>query len=156
MNTGLWAREVRDQVIRPTLRRMGDRYASESAVRLLCMTAAHESGFVYLRQVGGPALGIYQMEPPTFRDHMTWIRGDLAAVVTEHAGPAPAAERIIGDMAFATIMARIHYWRRPEPLPDDVDGMAAYAKRWWNTPLGAATERDYADAFDRLFPPVTW
>ena len=42
---------------------------SEASTNLLCMVAAHESGgFKYCRQIGGPAVSIFQMEPATFYD----------------------------------------------------------------------------------------
>ena len=42
---------------------------SESAIRLLCMIAAHESGgFRFTKQIRGPAVSLFQIEPASFRD----------------------------------------------------------------------------------------
>lgn len=44
---------------------------SDAAVNLLLGTAAQESEFgKYIRQIRGPALGVFQMEPATF----DWLR----------------------------------------------------------------------------------
>jgi hypothetical protein len=62
------ANQLRHYVVRPTLRRLG--LWSKSAENLLMGTAAQESHLgTYLHQVGGgPAKGIFQMEPATERD----------------------------------------------------------------------------------------
>lgn len=48
---------------------------------------------------------------------------------------------LITDLAYATAMARLVYYRRPEPLPEahDLDGLARYWKAHFNTDLGAGT-----------------
>ena len=121
------------------------------------MTAAHESGgFVHRRQIGGPALGIFQMEPATHDDiwehyliARSYLRASIRAVIP--IGPIPKAEYMETSDPYACAMARAHYRRVSEPLPDagDLGGMAAYAKRHWNTPAGAATPQKYLDAYRR-------
>jgi hypothetical protein len=46
-----------------------------------------------------------------------------------------------GNILFQIAIARMKYLRAPGALPaaDDLPGLAAYYKRHWNTPLGAAT-----------------
>ena len=47
----------------------------QSAIDLLLGTAAQESAFgTYLRQVNGPALGAFQMEPATFKSVKAWAQ----------------------------------------------------------------------------------
>ena len=60
-------KQFKDLIVEPVLHAMG--MYSESAVNLLLMTVAHESRMGhYIAQVGGPALGVYQIEPTTARD----------------------------------------------------------------------------------------
>lgn len=119
---------------------------SETAVRLLLMICAHESGgFTYCKQRGGPALGLFQMEPPTF-DHVTnYLKrsGRFPAV-----RPLPV-ERLVIDVEYAAAIARVYLWTFPEPLPvaDDLEGLARYAKKYWNTADGAATADKYLSDF---------
>jgi len=55
------------------------------------------------------------------------------------------------------IFARIYLWRISEAIPDaaDVDGLAEYAKTYWNTEAGKATPKLYADAYKKYFAPST-
>lgn len=120
---------------------------SESAVRLLLMIAAHESGgFMYCRQKGGPAIGLFQMEEPTFKHVIEYLQrtGKFPAVNT-----TLPFERMLTDATHAAAIARVYLYTFPEPLPDpdDLDGLAAYAKKYWNTTAGAATESDYKNAY---------
>ena len=126
--------------------------ASPAAVELLTMIAAHESGgFLYVRQISGPALGLYQMERPAFRDVQRYI-----AVRPERFGHLIDLEDVTFpylnfDQRLATQAARIYLMMEPEPLPhpDDCVGLARYCKTHWNTPAGKATEDDYLSDFER-------
>lgn len=150
--------QLRQHVIRPTLQHL--RLWSEAAEALLLGTAAQESaGGRFLRQLsGGPAVGIYQMEPATHADiwrNFLAYHGDLARQVRElrstvspHIDPA---QEMVGNLYYATAMARAHYLRVPEPLPDaaDLSGMAAYWKAHYNTALGAGTQDQFIAAWTR-------
>ena len=146
-------------IIKPVLESMG--YYSVAAENLLLGTALQESGLRYLKQLGGgPALGVYQMEPATHQD--IWInylnaREDLKYKVLEwHEesmidDPVNAEEvtrqpsAMTWNLAYATAMARVHYLRVPEPLPEahNVMDMAEYWKAHFNTPRGAGTPEEY-------------
>lgn len=148
----------KELIIEPTLKRF-DLY-SEAATNLLLGTAIQESRLTYLKQLGnGPALGVYQMEPSTHDDiwenylkFNTVLRwriggGDKSA----HTPTRPRSHKsLVSDLAYATIMARIHYLRRPEALPeaDDVEGMAQYWKDHYNTHLGKGTAAEYLDGWE--------
>ena len=158
--------QLREYVIRPTLHQLD--WWSESAEELLMLTAAAESlGGQFLRQVGGgPARGIFQMEPATHND--IWRNYLLTS-----ARRAPYADRIRGlvprealespegavrditqlatNLGYAAAMCRAHYRRVPAALPpaDDIRSLAAYWKAYYNTHLGAgrpeeAIEKYYA------------
>ena len=68
-------------IIRPALEAI-DLY-SKAAEELLLGTAIQESRLVYLKQIGGgPALGLFQMEPATELDlvkNYIWYRPELHA-----------------------------------------------------------------------------
>ena len=139
--------------LRNAIERALERYQlpnSESAIRLLLMIAAHESGgFMYCRQKRGPALGLFQMEPPTFDHVMEYL--DRTGRFLQLPRILPA-ERMVTDPVFAAGVARVYLYSIPKPLPspDDVIGLgkyAVYAKKFWNSELGAATPEDYETAF---------
>lgn len=127
---------------------------SEAAEELLLFTCANESdGGSFIHQIGGPALGIYQMEPTTYNDiWQNYIRGKidlyLKLLHSFNAPTMPSEERLIWDLRFATAMARIHYARVDKPLPaaSDIDGIWNYYKTYYNTNLGKA---DYHDAIEK-------
>lgn len=160
--------QLRELVVRPTLRYLDPLVPySETAVELLMMTQAHETnGGAFLKQVNGPALGIYQMEPAThddiwdnflkYNEKLTvrlWdTRGDTGMEETSY---------LIHNVLYATAMARVHYYRDSEPLPGGdlsdesvIWQLAEYAKRVYNTEKGKATAQDYYDKYLKYCLPI--
>ena len=143
-------KQLKERVIVPTLKQLG--LYSEDAVELLLMIAAHESvKGEYIAQIVGPARGIYQMEGDTHDFLKSWMSSkkpemwySIGNLVTES-----KADMMMFDLRYATAMARVFFLRFPEALPSgsDVDAMAAYAKRRWNTSAGKATPADYKAAY---------
>ena len=152
--------QFRELVIRPTLKYLEPEIPySEEAEDLLFMTAAHESRLgSYLKQINGPALGVYQMEPDTHED--IWVnfleyRDELAWAVDFYDIKGDE-EPLVFDLRYATAMARVHYFRVKEALPKKdkfstyasyLKALSEYAKKYYNTELGKATADDYYKAF---------
>lgn len=140
---GINAEQFRELVVRPALQDM--RLHSQAAEDLVVGTAAQESRLAYLKQSPtGPALGVFQIEPATYRDYwQNYLRRRraLRERILRDVGATrqPPPEKLITDLRFAAIMCRVHYLRIRAPLPDagDVRGMAEYWKRYYNTHLGA-------------------
>ena len=155
MTAGLDPQDFRDHVIAPTLHRL--RLWSAEAEELLLGTALAESGLRRLRQLGGgPALGVYQMEPATHADIWRWLRrrrpllaDDIAALTAETnlSGSLERAPHLVTNLAYATAMTRAHYLRVRMPIPRGPDAQARYWKRSYNTPLGAGTVDHYLAAW---------
>lgn len=146
-------------VIRPTL--AGLELYSRAAEVLLLGTAITESRLSYIKQVGGgPAVGVYQMEPATYRDiHTNYLKfkGELRERVRDFSGRTPHdAPVLMGNMYYATAMARIHYLRVPIGLPkwDDAVGMAHYHKIHYNTMLGKTDPEESVAHFIRAIEVV--
>jgi len=149
--TGIRSSDLRNHIIRPTLKRIG--LWSEAAENLLMGTAAQESKMGhYLTQINGPALGIYQIEPATYRDlfdNYLQYRQEFSRKVGLY--NADGEHDLVFNLAYSTIVARVIYYRAPEPLPqaDDISGLAAYWKKYYNTPLGRGTEREFRHNYIR-------
>jgi hypothetical protein len=121
----------------------------------------------YLWQVGGgPAIGIYQHERRTVRDVARYmersrtlenVAGLFYADIPDVPSNIALQWQIATNLSLATVYARAHYWRVSEALPavDDIVGLAAYAKRHWNTSAGKATVDDYAQAYRCYFKTGT-
>lgn len=129
---------------------------SENAMNLLMGTCAQESSLgKYRRQLGGgPALGIFQMEPATFRDicdNFLRYKEDLQGKIKQVAGVAFFdANDLVNNDRLAACFARVHYLRVKESIPGDVAGWARYWKRYYNTPLGKGTEEEFIRNFKRM------
>ena len=156
------AEMVRLDVIRPTLKRMGlsttgNPFWSPEAEDLLLGTAAHESmGFMHRRQMGGgPALGLWQMEPATHDD--IWARylsaNGRALVVNGlrsllPSGVDPAARLLESNDIYACAMARIQYARStPFPIPKTLEEQAWYWDRWYNRNPEKGTPEEYVRSY---------
>lgn len=139
------AKQLRELIIRPTLKEMG--MWSESAENLLMGTAAQESMMGrYIKQRGkGPALGIYQCEPATHDDVVRWSR---AKGLLDFDSCRP--DRLVHDLKYATMIARLHYYRVPKALPaaDDIDGLSNYWKTYYNTRLGKGKSEEFVRNYE--------
>lgn len=131
--------------------------SSPAAHALLLGTAAQESCLGrYVRQVGGgPALGIFQMEPATFHDildNFLKFRPELMKRFKAKWPLRPEPERMVTDLLLAAVMARLLYFRVDESLPDahDIAALARYWKRHYNTPLGKGTPLEFSKNWHNL------
>jgi len=117
---------------------------SDAAIELLVMTCAVESGGgSFIKQVEGPALGIFQMEEATHDDiWRNFLMHDSRrlTLMQQHFGCVviPPAYRMVADLRYAAAMARLLYARFPDRLPakDDVEGLYEYYKKFYNTEKG--------------------
>ncbi|GBQ91007.1 hypothetical protein [Gluconobacter albidus] len=147
--SGLNLSQVRSLIVRPALQALG--LWSLAAENLLMGTMLVESGGVYLQQAGGgPAVGLWQMEPVTHDDCWeNWLcapgRSRQATALRQMIGYlAPSAALMIWNLKYAAGMARIRYQRVSAPLPaaDDAQALCAYWKTHYNTAGGGGAVND--------------
>ncbi len=130
---------------------------SAGAEQLLISTASMESdcGTYVMQKNNGPAVGVYQMEPATFRD--VWDYTDSS----KYFGPImeacnfkaiPTAAEMVTNIKFATIIARMNYYRFPEEIPDytDFEGIWNFYKKRWNTLKGDTTKEEFLAAYNKV------
>lgn len=148
-------------VIEPSLKEIG--LYSKGAEQLLLGTACVESRLgTYLRQIRGPAMGVYQIEPNTHRDIwrnyvayrqglQTKLKSMVSANQWREDQRRPHHYALITNLAYSTAMARLVYLRHPDPIPEENDweGMAAYWKKSYNTYLGAGTVEKFMVSLKR-------
>lgn len=146
--------QARHDIVRPALLLVGA--WSQAAENLVLGTGLVESRLTYVRQIRGPALGLFQMEPATHDDiWKNWLvapaRASTAAALDKHIGRGGdrSAERLVWDLRYAAAMCRLHYRRVAAPLPDhaDLDGLGLYWKRHYNTSLGAGDPQSFVALF---------
>ena len=154
-------------------RRPSPRYG-ESVARLLMGTAAAESLLVHRRQIGysldrlDGAWGLWQTEQAAVGDNVRYLmrradvcataseflfagNGELRAVLTM--GTQGLLKLIHDDDRFACLMARVHYLRVVEAVPEDLRGQAGYWKRYYNTKAGKGTIDGYINKWQTLIAP---
>ena len=158
---GLDVAQLRREVVLPTLQYL--ELWSPAAENLVIGTAAHESGGCrYLAQIGGPALGLFQIEPATHDDlwaNFLAYRAELRAKTAALASVWPErVQQLATNLSYATAICRLIYYRAPDPLPpaDDVEGLAHYWKRFYNTEHGRGTEAQWAQHYlEHVRPALT-
>ena len=135
-------------IIQPTLMQLG--LWSVAAEELLLGTALIESNLIHRRQIGGPALSFFQMEPKTHDDiwenflkYRAPLAGSIKQLLTSERDDK-LVELEVNDK-YACAMARVQYLRVSAPLPQtgDVAGMAAYWKQYYNTLRGRGEVPEY-------------
>lgn len=137
-------------IIRPAL---SGSWASRSAEILLLSTAAQESHCgQYVRQIHGPARGIFQMEPRTHDLVIAWLEKNEPVRLPDY---HYSADRLVYDLNYAAILARGLYRSIPEPLPaPELAPCWQYYKAHYNTPAGKATFKEFTDNWHTYVQPV--
>ncbi len=157
--------QLHDFIIKPTLKYMGGNYYSkESAFLLLCTAAIESNCGEYIKQINGPALGIWQMEPATHND--IWDHSDafdcnvfIDKMTSLQSSVLDGDDNLALLPMYACAMARLKYSMTPEALPEytgnhSVDSKSfydyyakyEYYKRVYNTELGASTYQKWCNA----------
>jgi hypothetical protein len=151
--------QLKTEIIEPVLKSL--RLNSTAAVQLILGTAAVESDMgKYIRQKGGgPALGIYQMEPFTHNDiwrnflaYKHYLSGTVKKVHIE----SLTSNDLIGNLWYSTAMCRVHYFRSKTALPEanDLKGLANMWKEVYNTKLGKGTPEKFIAKYQRYVQPL--
>ena len=152
--TGLDPKQLRNYIVEPALEAIG--LNSQSRMRLVIGTGLVESGLRFVDQVDraakpGPAYGLFQMERATHDD--IWrnflsgrhdLRGRLQGLMIQGMDPCT---QMHGNHYYAAAMCGVFYLRIPAALPHatNLDGMARYWKKYYNTHLGAGREDDFLE-----------
>lgn len=141
----------REKIIDPVIKEMG--LYSLEASDLLLGTALHESGKLkYVHQNGGPAMGMYQMEPNTlydlFDNYLAFHKNKRDRLLEyREIKLSPSDPLNLYNPRYATAAARLQYYRSPDKIPSDADGQARMWKSVWNTAKGAGTVEQYLEAW---------
>lgn len=146
-------KQFHDLILVPTLNSMG--LYSKEACQIIIGTGCQESKFTFIHQEDkGPALGFFQCEPATYKSIINNVF--LYNVAMKQRFQAVLGSEIMPDFSglmwnlkLACIVCRLHYLRVNEEIPIDLKGQAAYYKKYYNTPLGKATEQEYIDNFNK-------
>jgi hypothetical protein len=154
---GICAAELRQWVIKPTLKRLG--VYSKAAENLLLATAAQESGLgSHLKPAGQRALGIYQIHSLSHRhiwdDHLAQ-HSDVASLVrglaSQHDFLSHPHAELATNLSYATAIAWFMYARHEGfslPKGNDIEALAGLWKRFYH-PKSKTSTADFSDNFNR-------
>ena len=157
------AQQLYDYIIKPTHEYMGGNYESKEANFLsLCTSAIESNCGEYIKQINGPALGIWQMEPDTLNDiydNCDVMQIDSFLTLIDKIDIFDMSDDISLSLAlspaYACAMARLKYSMDPHPLPKlsgdkDLDciNFFEYYKRVYNTEFGASTYQKWVSALE--------
>ena len=154
------SQQLYDHIIKPTHLYMGGNYESKNANFLSLCTAAIESNCgYYIKQVGGPALGIWQMEADTLHDiydncdainnsSSELLKKIDALDLFDATSNNYLEQGLVVSPMYACAMARLKYSMDVAPLPDseNIRAVYDYYKRIYNTPDGASTYEKFKQA----------
>lgn len=117
-------------------------------VNMIAGTACVESNCgEYIKQVKGPACGIFQIEPKTARDIYTnyiQYHSNYKHYYDKYYNNYLTLEQNLKfNLAFSIFMCRMFYMRIKAPIPDTVQEQAQYWKKYYNTELGKGTVDNY-------------
>lgn len=133
---GICVTELRDYVIRPTLKQLGQ--YSKAAENLLLGTAAQESsvGF-HLRQHNSHNLGIYQISPQ--RHIRVWdhylvtlpeLASDIRGLASQHEFLERPHAELTTNLSYATAVAWAIYRQHAVVMPCNANNIQALAQQW--------------------------
>lgn len=129
----------------------------ESSVNLMLGTYAVESDFcTYPTQINGPAISWLCIEKATYDDiYLNYLktRWSIRNRILEFCRleAIPAYEYLLVNAHYSCMIARIKYYRDKEPLPGatDVQGLANYWKRVYNTEAGKGTVDNFIKKYEK-------
>lgn len=113
---------------------------SLDAMYLMTCIAGVESKLTHLKQLPmGPALSLFQIEPPTYADCLRYLKDKMALrdqilAFTQRTYLPDDASVLIYDMALSALIARVKVWMIADPIPSykDPEAQAAYYKKYYN------------------------
>lgn len=121
---------------------------SEDVVNLISEIACVESNCGdYIKQINGPACGIFQIEPNTAKDiinnYLAYRTQYKNKVMSTYINSMTIEENLMYNLAFSVALCRVFFLRISESVPSTVEGRAEYWKKYYNTVYGKGTVEDY-------------
>lgn len=159
-------------VVRPTLKALG-LPGGELAEKLVMGTAAQESGFQWIHQLGkGPALSLWQIEPVTAMDTLRRApidyldRLDKICPGVLPVNNSNVIDRLVGDLFLGVGVCRLVYYLKKFAMPGEgawrilPEGEVSWCAKTWkahyNTIKGAGTEAEFLDNWRKFKLDDLW
>jgi len=139
-----------EEAIREVLATAPRKVDGDAAVRLLLGTAAAESEFGhYLRQITGPARGVFQVEPATAEWLEQTSRGDFVYWLQKFRGNESIPWALQYRLDYSIACCRMRYLKVVAPIPAGRTEQAQYWKQHYNTFAGKGTLEGYLRKYNQ-------
>ena len=149
-----------ESLVKQTCSLLGSKYASDDAVRLVVATGIVESRYEYIKQMGdGPARSFWQVEAATAVDNLAHYLKHRPKLMQKCADASYVdlkhwqnfdekiwEEILEKNIAAGIIHCRLKYWRVPKRMPNTIEGMSIYWKKYYNTEQGKGNPEHFIDA----------
>ncbi len=156
---GICAKELREYVIRPTLKQLGQ--YSRAAENLLLGTAAQESGLgTHLKEEHSHGLGIYRISRQ--RHIKVWdqylvnfpqLASDVRGLASQHEFLEHPHAELTTNLSYATAIAWAIYCQHGVVLPQNPDNAEALAQQWLqHFHRAGGARRDFINSYRQLNP----
>jgi hypothetical protein len=145
--------QFKENIVNPVLHDL-QMYSKEFAELIVFTCAVESAGGTYVKQIKGPALGIYQIEPSSFTDlwvnfivRNTHIVNLLTLHFAVHRMPAPI--EVVTDLRLATAMCALFYKRyKVKPESSSPDDLWEPYKKYYNTVKGKSEKSKSIKAYE--------
>lgn len=155
---GINTLQIKEYIVKPVLEAL-----ELKGTNIMLGIAAQESNMgTYIHQINGPALGLWQIEPTTHDDvwryllrkdniNNTYSKRHIWAQTLNCCNFEYFNDRLIYDLRYCCAIARIKLYMIPKPLPaeDDIEGMAHYWKKFYNSSKGKGDADDFMANYDK-------
>ena len=142
------------KTIADTIREMPACYHGDNVNILMYGTCAQESHLgKYRKQINGKALSLMQIEELTFNHIFKRYEKLIRSIFPEL--KEITFEMLETNDKLAIVIARLKYWTIPVFIPaaDDLEGIANYWKRYYNTAKGKGTVEQFLKNYELLVTP---
>lgn len=121
---------------------------SNKVIDMMIETACVESNCgQYVKQLNGPACGIFQIEPKTAQDvydNYIIFRQRYVDIYNKlFIKNLTLEQNLVYNLAFQIFICRLIYLRIKDPIPNTTTERANYWKKYYNTYLGKGSAQDY-------------
>ena len=138
--------QFREEIVLPALHGL-QLYTKELAELLVFTCAVESAGGTYVKQLHGPAVGIFQIEPASFTD--LWVnyivrKPNILNLLTLNFGvhKMPQPSELITDLKLAAAICGLFYMHRTKiPTSMVAEDLWELYKKYYNTESGKA-EKD--------------
>ena len=156
---------IKSEQLRQTIEAVQERMSivpshDNGTIDLLMETAATESHRgKFVKQINGPARGVFQMEPATEKDLLSWLKKNHRSIYSEvmffYNKKMSAEQNLANNVPYQIALTTAHYWRyygdELVKYSSEIEYRACIWKSRYNTRLGKGNVAKYlCDAEDYL------